>query len=229
MDRDLAQEAISYALAGKWQKAVEVNLKIISGNHKDTEAMNRLSRAYAELGKLQKARKIAQEVLILDPFNTIASKSLEKWKGLKKRDALAAPPSPPETFLEEPGKTKIVSLIHLGGQKILAELDAADEVKLDTHSHRVAVNTISGKYIGRLPDDLSARIKKLTNMGNEYQAFIKCTDKTDTKIFLKEIKRAPKLSDTPSFPAEKIDYISFTPPELVHKKEERIEIEPEEE
>lgn len=229
MDIDLAQKAISAALTGDWQKAVEINLEITSVTPKDTDALNRLSRAYAELGKLAKARKTAQQVLSVDPFNSIASKSLEKWKGLKSGDTLQAPPSPPETFLEEPGKTKIVSLIHLGSLKLLAELDAADEVKLDTHSHRVAVNTINGKYIGRLPDDLSARIKKLTDLGNVYQAYIKCADKTDTKVFIKEVKRSSKLADTQSFPAEKIDYISFTPPELVHKKEDASEMDDEEE
>ena len=39
-------------------------------------------------------------------------------------------------------------------------------------------------------------------------------------MFIREVTRSSKLSDLTSFPAEKIEYISFTPPELVHRKEE---------
>jgi hypothetical protein len=54
--------------------------------------------------------------------------------------------------------------------------------------------------------------------GNKYSVHIKSTAKEEVKVFIREIKRAEKLIDIPSFSSEKIDYISFTPPELVHKK-----------
>ena len=220
MEKDLAHEAITLALTGNWPKAVETNLIILQDNPNDIDALNRLARAYAETGSLPKARITAQKVLKIDPFNTIANKSLGRWKGLKKGDTYASRPLNPQLFLEEPGKTKIVELLYLGSPEILAKLDAGDEVKLNTHSHRVCVDTYDGNYIGRLPDNLSARLRRLINLGNEYLVFIKSVDKNDVKIFIRESKRSDKLTNVASFSSEKIDYISFTPPELVHRKDE---------
>lgn len=222
MDKDLAQEAIDLALSGKWDKAIRVNEVILKDNQEDIDALNRLSRAYSEIGKIGKARKTAKKVLEIDPFNTIASKALQKWKGLKKGELYKSGPSSAQSFLEEPGKTKILNLLHPGSPKLIAKLDAGDEVKLNTHSHKVSVCTKDGKYIGRLPDDLSARLRKLIKYGNEYKAYVKSVNKDEVKIFIRETKRVPKLADIPSFSTDKIDYISFTPPELVHKRDEII-------
>ena len=221
MDNDLAQKAIALALSGDWKEALEVNLTIIKNKPDDVDSLTRLSRAYSELGNISKAKEVAQKVLKLDPFNTIAQKSLEKWKGLKKIDktnpSLSASP---QNFIEEPGKTKTASLLHLGDPKILVKIDAGDIVNLTTHSHRVCVTDSGSKYIGKLPDDLSLRIKILTNKGYKYIASIKSINKSCAKIFIRETFRPPKFKDLPSFSAEKIEYIAYTPPELVHKKEE---------
>lgn len=219
MDKDLAQNAVSEAIAGNWEKALSINKLILKGKPKDVDALNRLARAYAELGNLQKARTTAKKVTKIDPFNPIALKSVEKWKGLKRGETLTSGPASARAFLEEPGKTKIVSLIHLGDDKVIAKLDSGDEVKFNPRSHRISILSADGKYIGRLADDLSARLKKLMGLGNEYHAYVKSADSKEVKIFLRETKRVKKLADIPSFSTEKIDYVSFAPPELVHKKE----------
>ena len=219
MKDDLAQKAVSLALSGNWEDALLVNKKILQDNLRDVDALNRQARAYAELGKLSKAKACAKKVLKIDPFNTIALKSLEKWKELKRGEALTSTPTSPQTFLEEPGKTKILSLIHLGDYKVIAKLDSGDEITLNTRSHRISALSNDGKYVGRLPDDLSARLKKLIKLGNEYLAFIKFANAKEVRVFIRETKRARKLADIPSFSTEKIEYVSFTPPELVHKKE----------
>jgi len=219
MKDDLAQKAVSLALSGNWEEALLVNKKILQDDLKDVDALNRQARAYAELGKLSKAKACAKKVLKIDPFNTIALKSLEKWKELKRGEALKSTPTSPQTFLEEPGKTKILSLIHLGDYKVIAKLDSGDEITLNTRSHRISALSNDGKYVGRLPDDLSARLKKLIKLGNEYLAFIKFANAKEVRVFIRETKRARKLADIPSFSTEKIEYVSFTPPELVHKKE----------
>lgn len=228
MQKDLAQEAIALALRGKWKEAIAVNKQILKKDSKNVDALNRLARALKELGNINEAKIIAKKVLKIDSFNSIALKALEKWKTLKKGETYLSGPADPKIFLEEPGKTKIVGLLFLGSPKLLAKLDAGDEVKLNTHSHRVSVTTADGKYIGRLPDDLSARLKKLIELGNTYLVFIKSIDKSEVKVFIRESKRVEKLGDFPSFSPEKIDYISFTPPELIHKKED-LRIEQEEE
>lgn len=228
MDDDLAQKAINAALSGQWQLAVEFNNNIIKNTPQNTEALNRLARAYIELGNITKAKKACQEVVKIDPYNNIAIRTLTRWKNLKpfnikvnsgKHVLPVQKLSNPQTFLEEPGKTKIASLLFVGSPKVLAKLDPADRVYFDTHSHRVSVIATDKSYIGRLPDDLSARLKNLINMGNTYQVFIKSVNDTEVKVFIRETFRAKKITNTPSFTSEKIDYVSFTPPELVHKKE----------
>lgn len=218
MNDDLSSKAVSAALNGNWEKAIEINKSIIKRDSKDVDALNRLARALAEHGDLNKAKTTARKVTKIDPFNKIALKSLEKWKKLKGGETYVSSPSSAKTFLEEPGKTKIVSLIHTGSVKTLSKLDSGDEVRLNSHGHKISVCTPDGKYIGRLPDDLSARLKQLIKHGNEYQIFVKSQTDNEVKVFIRETKRSEKLSDIPSFSSEKIDYISFTPPELVHKR-----------
>jgi len=227
MNDNLAQQAISCAIKGSWQEAVDINLKILKDNPKDIDSLNRLAKAYAETGNFKQARIYATKVLDFDSYNSIATKSLEKWKSLKKSNISSPGPPPPQIFLEEPGKTKVVLLINLGCKEACARLDAGDEVFLNTHSHKISVATKDKDYIGRLPDDLSAKLRKLIKHGNEYRAFIKSTDKNEVKVFIRETKRSKDLSDIPSFSAEKIDYISFTPPNFVHQKD--IILEPNEE
>lgn len=219
MDNHHSAKAISLALAGKWEEALQINKLILKNDPKDTDALNRLAKAHSELGNIDKAKSLAKRVARLDPFNKIALKSLEKWKKLNKGEAYSPNISSAGTFLEEPGKTKIVSLIRVGSGKTIAKLDSGDEVRLNTHGHSATICTIDGSYVGRLPDDLSARLKQFLKHGNEYEAFVKSSSRDGVKIFIREVKRAKKLADIPSFSSEKIDYISFTPPELVRKKE----------
>ncbi len=222
MNTDLAQDAIDAALAGSWEKALQINEQILKETPDDVDALNRLGRAYAELGNVQKARSCVAQVLKIDPFNTIAQKALDRWKGVKIGESPATGPISSQMFLEEPGKTKIVALLHLGSQNRMAESNAGDEVKFNCHSHRVSVLSTTGKYIGRLPDDLSARIRKLDSLGYEYKAYIKSVDKNEIKILIRETKRPPKLSDVPSFPAEKLNYISFATPSTYSQKRSRV-------
>lgn len=216
MDTQLAQRAIAAALAGDWITAKEINLELLKSNPRDINALNRCARAHAETGNIEEAKKTAKKVLALDPFNTIAAKCLEKWENLKDGEAMKSVCIPQVSFLEEPGKTKIVSLIHLGDSKLIACLSPGEELKIDSHGHRVALNTDDGKFVGRIADDLSTHLKNLITYGNEYQAFVKYSNSKEVKVFLKETKRSSKLADIPSFNTERIDYISFTPPELVH-------------
>lgn len=227
----LAQKAIRAALQGSWNEADSLNRQILKQNPRDTDALNRLARALAELGKSQQARQIYKRVLRLDTYNTIAQRALERLR--KKRKAGKQTKSHPveSSFLEEPGRTKTVALIHLGGEPVISSLDTGEPVTLLPHSHRVSVQTEEGRYIGRFPDDLSRRLIKFIRAGNEYKALVRSVEPNQVKIFLKETKRVPQLANSPSFPSsEKQGYISFTPPDLVHEeKPETASLEEEEE
>ena len=207
MDTPLAQRAISDALKGAWDEAVATNVKILKSYPDDTDALNRLARAYQEVGLIPKAKASAQKVLRIAPANPIAQKTLAKLKTFKKSDNNLHINITPESFLEIPGKTKLVGLIHPGDSSIIATLNSGDEVAFLTHPHRVSVTTPDGKYIGRLPDDLAARIRKLIKAGNKFQVLVKSIDTKNVKVFVK--------ADVTSFPPGKINYVSFASEESI--------------
>lgn len=229
MVNNLAQKAISQALKGNWKEAIELNKEILRKTPNDLEALNRLARAYAETGDTKKAKTISKKVLKIDPFNPIAQKCAKKWEKFKNGPTTDVAPKPTANiFLEEPGKTKIVSLIRLGDESTLACLDSGDEVSMNLKTHRVSIASMDGKHIGVLPDDIAARLKKLSKSGNKYMSLIKKSEPKEVVLFIREIFRSKRVKDVASFPSEKINYVSFTPPELVHKKKPEIETESEE-
>lgn len=218
MDTSLAQKAVNLALDGKWEEAIKLNGDILKASPDDIDALNRLARCYSEVGKLAEAKKTAQKVLKIDPLNTIAQKCLDKWTSIKKAGIHNQKTTPPESFLEESGKTKIAPLMHIGNPNVLATVDSGDEVHFLPHTHRVSVATTEGQFLGRLHDDLAARIRYLLKEGFKYQVLIKSVDaKKGITVFIREIAKGAKTKEATSFPPEKIDYVSFTSPELVHK------------
>lgn len=229
MDTTLAQKAINFALSGDWEKGIEVNKEILVESPEDVDALNRLARCYSELGKIKEARLSAQKVLTLDPLNSIAQKCLEKWRSIKRGGKHKTSSTSPDSFLEESGKTKIVPLMHIGDTELLANVDSGDEVFFLPHTHRVSVVTSDGKFLGRLHDDLAARIRYLLKEGFKYQILIKSVEpKKGITVFIRELESGAKAKNMTSFPPEKIDYVSFTPPNLVHKDVPEIETSEEE-
>jgi len=217
MEISLAQKAISCALQGNWEEAIKINLEILESSPQDVDSLNRLAKAYAEIGEIDEAKKTAQKVLKIDPVNPIASRSLPKWESMKNGDVQSRKFSSPESFLEDPGKTKILNLVNPGDDQVIASLDSGDIVKLLPHPHSIAVVTDNNKYIGKLPDDLAARLRNLIKAGNKYLVLIKSVEGKVITVFMRETERSESSPQVQSFPGEKLDYVSFTPPELIHK------------
>lgn len=203
---NLDEQAIEMAMKCRWDEAIATNKQILSDEPDNIDALNRLSRAYFETNQGDKATKTSKMVLQIDPTNTIALKAIEKYKRIKsnsiKTTSLTA-----YDFLEEPGKTKVVSLLNLAKPEITSCLDSGDEVELLSHSHRISVVTKEQTYIGRLPDDISARLKVFIKAGNGYKSFIKSSNKSEVKVFIKETLRVEKYKHTPTFTKEKLESV----------------------
>ena len=223
MEISPAQMAVNSALSGNWKEAIKINLEILKENPEDTEALCRLARAYTELGKISLAKDATKKVLDIDPVNTIAIKFQEKLKTAKKNVAQPSAQTSPESFLEETGKTKLVTLLNIGKKEAYENLDPGEEVKLFSYSHKVSVNTMDGQYLGKVPDDVAARLKNLIKMGNKYQILIKSIEPKEITVFIREMERSPKVGNVASFSPEKIEYVSFTPPELIHDDTPNVE------
>jgi tetratricopeptide (TPR) repeat protein len=190
MESDLAQEAITAALSCDWENAIFLNSKIIKANSEDIDALNRIARAYAENGDIVKAKAASAKVLKLDPTNTIANKCLLKWKSYRKGLINTVPQViSSKAFIEEPTRTRIVNLINLGEVSNLTTLDCGDMLKLSAHPHRVNVDTLDDRYIGRFPDDLAAKFINLIKFGGEFEVVVKSANKHEVKVFVRSVSK----------------------------------------
>lgn len=228
---DLNNSAIQASLSKNWQLAIKLNQQILRTDPRNTDALNRLAKAFLYSGFKTKSEAAYKKVLKLDKFNSIALKGLENLKTYKverKKDSLASVDYS-SAFLEEPGTTRSVNLIRLGDISILARLQPGDEVRLQAREHCISVCNTDQEYLGRLPDDISSRLRPMMKSGNTYQAWVKTLSvhrnnlaKSMIKIFIREVTRSAKFKHLPSFPStEKLSYAAFTPPELVHQDRPR--------
>lgn len=217
--------AIKAAIENDWEKAEKLNLTIVKQNPEDLSALNRLARAYTELGKVEKARKTYQKVLSLDQDNPIASKNLERLSSVRK--AKKAPPKKKgptvsDVFLEEPGKTKVVKLVKLAGASELLSLDNGDPISLVPRKRNVSVTSEDGTYLGVIPDDLSARLIRLMQGGNRYEAYVKAVKKGELQIFIRETFRSRRFKNLPSFTPSGTPYSPYLDPETLYKEKPEV-------
>lgn len=211
---DIKKKAIHASLQHLWQEAIDLNLHIIQLDPQNLSALNRLAKAYEETGDIVKAKKTYLKVLSVDKFNSIASNNLNRIRVLPKNIVVKASNLPLShfSFIEEPGKTKTVSLTKLAPHQVLSMLKVAQMVLLKPNKRRISIITSQGAYIGYLPDDLSLHLIQLIKLGNKYEAAIKFVSKIKVDIFIRETKKALKLKGLPSFPTKETSkYYQFLP------------------
>lgn len=213
---DRTPQAISAALSSDWEKAIEINTAILCENKDDVDCLNRLGKAYLELGESKKAATICRRVLKIDRYDPIAMRNLARCQASPVcKKAVVPAPSAVINFLEEPGKTKLVALVNLAPAHTLLKLNQTDQVVLASKRHTVVVLDADQNYLGSLPDDLGHRLLVLIKGGNKYSALIKSVSKSSLVIFIRELCRARKFADTPSFASSSQDYFSFVRDELL--------------
>ncbi len=205
MSPDLTTQAVSAALNNNWQEAIKLNLSILKENPDNVEALNRLARAYKENGEIKLALKNYRKVLVLDRFNPIAQKNLkllESSPRIPKRspEGNGQNHCQPQMFLEEPGKTKVVSLVNLAPSSVLLPLCSGDQTSLAIKRRTVIVADGSGAYLGALPDDLSTKLIRRILGGNRYEVYVKTVSKNCLSVLIKEVFRAPRFKNQPTFP-----------------------------
>ncbi len=202
MDPQLVDRAIKSALAQNWKEAIRINQELIDVNKEDVAALNRLAYAYLKSGSIAGAKTTYKKVLKIDKYNPIALKNLKWLTNLTKSDIhqdLSAAPSP-TIFLEEPGKTKIVTLVNPAPFRILCNIMTSQQVVLHPKKHSIEIRSSKGVYIGALPDDISHRLLRFITSGNTYDAYVKNVEKNVVSIFIRELKRSRKYLHIPSFP-----------------------------
>ncbi len=194
----LKSQAIQIALTGDWEKAIQLNNEILKEDPKDIDTLNRLAFAFNILGKAKEAKDTYQKVLDIDPANPIALKNLKKLTG-GTSPTKASLHIATNMFLEESGKTKIVTLVNTAPKQIVKTLQLGQLLTLSIKRSKIFVLEEQKQYIGMLPDDISRRLIKFLEGGNQYAAYVKSATENDVVIFIREVKRVSKFKNQPSF------------------------------
>ena len=205
------QAAINAALQQDWKEAVRINTALLKTDKNNISLLNRLGFAYLQSGQLTLAKTTFVKVTKLDPYNQIAAKNLKKLGLVKQKDILKNPKRQvlPMSFLEEPGKTKIVECVNTATVQVLSTLTPGEEVELKAKNHTVEVRSSQNVYLGALPDDISFRLIKFLAVGNTYQGLVKSTNKNTLVVFIREMSRGKRYATQPSFTSTAM-YVPFT-------------------
>ncbi len=200
---NLHNQAIDASLDCNWAEAVELNKVIIQSDPENTDALNRLAKAYMELGEFDLAKDFYSESLKFDPYNPIASKNLKLIKSFKSNgdglflsghNKISA-----TLFLQEPGKTKIVNLLKVAEPQKLSKAFCGMQVEIVTKNKKITITDSNGNYLGILPDDVSHNLLRLIKGGNRYDVFVKSIKINGLSILIRETFRSKKFRNQPSF------------------------------
>ena len=200
MKNDPSQQAIRAALSSDWETAVVLNKKIIKTNKDDVDAHNRLARAYLELGKITSAKKEISKARSLDPFNPISKRLSQDFLKSPKARGLPKKSDSSALFIEEAGKTKITLLTHTAKANSLSHLTPGDKLMLNPQGWCVSILDPEGKYVGRLDEFVSSKLKTLIKKGNKYEVLLRSINQKCVEVFIKEITKSTSHSNSISFP-----------------------------
>ncbi len=227
--RQLTDQAIAQAVAGRWSDAADTNRKILELGP-DAEAENRLAKSHWELGELGAAREHYQIALALDPTNRIAERNIERLRvllneaGEATTEADKASKAPVAIFVEETGKTGFAMLTDLAAPRKLAHVNPGDAVELEPDGNRLYA-VANGVRIGIVEPRVAARLLKLIAEGNGYSAGITSLGDRDVRIVIREIFQDPRNYGKVSFPtaARSSDLRPYTKGTLLREDEEMEE------
>ncbi len=198
-------EAIELALANRWVEAVQVNRGIMDRFGPDEDTLNRLGKAYTELGQLTEATEAYKGTLKMNPVNPIAVKNLSKLQALRGGQPVPASKTKVDVdaFIEETGKTSLTALhVHAEGDPC-SKVAGGDPVKLIVAGDTMNVETARGVYLGHLEHALGRRLIKFLEGGNRYSGAVAACEGGAVKIIVRETYQDPKFFGRPSFPIKK--------------------------
>lgn len=218
----LQNRAIKAAQEERWEDAQNLNQELLAADPNNLGALNRLGFAYLQDNHLRKAQQTYQRVLELDKTNAVAKKYLEVIKKANKQQPVKLPKALKHSdFIDEPGKTKSVSLVRLADSETLENLSIGADCRFKTSKTRISV-VCDGTYIGTLPDDIFLRLQPLIEAGNTYAIKIQSVKQNTVRVFLRELTRAESVQHVTSFPAETLSVLSLEHAELAREEEEPV-------
>ncbi len=238
LKRQLVEQAIDAATAAEWERAARINEQLLEMGP-DSEAENRLAKAFWEQGELATAREHYQAALALDPTNRIAERNINRLRTLLaeagKKTVAAKPGSkaPVSIFVEETGKTGFAHLVDLASSRELAQVNPGDAVELVAAGPRLQAIS-NGLPVGAVEPRVAARLLKLIADGNTYAAGVTSLGDKDVRIIIRETYQDPNNYGKVSFPtaARISDLRPYTKGTLVREEmelDDDLELDEEEE
>lgn len=204
--KELTKEAISLALDGQWEDAVQINQAILGQVPADVETMNRLGKALSELGQYERAKEVLGEVIRLSPYNSIAKKNLARIVQLESAPAPSKQArkgrGTPKLFIEESGKSGTTVLHKTATGRIAASVAPGEPVNLAVENNVVNVYVGDSEYLGRIEPKLGRRLIRLMEGGNKYEAAIIGNNERGISAIIRESYSHPSLHNVCSFPSK---------------------------
>ena len=202
--------AVSAALTGNWNQAVDANRQAIMLFPQDVESHNRLGKALVELGRLGEAKAAYGAALALSPSNRVASRNLERLnrlsgnggisiQRLSKNSRTGTMKRRPSFLIEDHGRATIAKLVRTGNIEYLNSVSAGEELTLLAVNGRAEIARRSGEYLGTLEPRLGSRLARLIRGGNQYEAIAASAGDSDFLVLLRETYRFPDQAHLRSF------------------------------
>ena len=174
LKRDLGREAVNLALKGEWERATEVNKAILKLFTEDVEAMNRLAKAFTEMGHYGDATAVLDRVCEVAPFNNIAKKNRARLGQMSVTPKVGKPKGratgAPQIFIEESGKSATTVLRKIPGRPVAPQVSPGDPVTLERENNAMNVYYGDSEFIGQVEPKMGKRLIQLMEGSNTYVA-----------------------------------------------------------
>jgi tetratricopeptide (TPR) repeat protein len=220
-----SKEAIDLAMQARWQEAVNVNEELIQSFPEDVDSLNRLGRAYMELGKFTKAKDAYHKTVKLEPYNAIANRNLRRLNDLKEnvKTEVETDRVEPEQFIEEIGKAGVVTLTDLAPKEKRALTVAGDKAVIKLDGSYLRVENGRGDYLGRVEQKKALRLIRLMIGGNKYSAVVVKSTADGMTVMVRETFQHPSQAGKLSFPPKGMEQFRTYASDRVVKKESEEE------
>jgi len=197
-----SKDAIDLAMKARWQEAVAVNKEIIESFPEDVDTLNRLGRAYMELGDYALAKEAYRRSVKLDPYNAIANRNLRRLNDLKvsTKTAVETDKVEPQQFIEEIGKAGVVALVELAPKEERALTVAGDKAVIKIDGSFLVVESRRGGYLGKVEPKHALRLVRLMLGGNKYSAVVVKSTADRMTVMVRETYQHPSQAGKLSFP-----------------------------
>jgi hypothetical protein len=204
----LVERAIEHASNNSWEEAINDNLRILELG-RDAETLNRIGKAYLELGNYDEALSYYRQTLSVYPTNVVARKNVARLDQLQSLEgggvrAKIREHADPEMFIVATGKTALTTLTKVAGPDVVMRLTTGEKLDIEQGSDGKTVLLKDGedRVIGTLEPHLALRLIEMIRGGNRYSAVVANLDAGGVKVLIREVYQAPGQRSRVSFPGK---------------------------